>query len=129
MDEPLLDLFWLDAGGHVAATWAGTVAGGRMSGIITSFGEEKFGRFHAGEILLRMVIERCCKTGLTEFDLGVGEAQYKNSWCSRTDLLFDSFVPLTAAGWMHSTVTKTGFRLKRAAKKSDFLSELAGRLR
>jgi CelD/BcsL family acetyltransferase involved in cellulose biosynthesis len=128
-DEPLLDLFWLDAGGHVAATWAGTVAAGRMSGIITSYGEETFGRFRAGEILLRKVIEHCCRRGLTEFDLGVGEARYKSSWCSRTDFLFDSFVPLTAAGWMHSTVTKTGFRLKRAAKQSDFLNDLAGRLR
>jgi CelD/BcsL family acetyltransferase involved in cellulose biosynthesis len=129
MDEPLLDLYWLDAGGHVAATWAGTAAGGRMSGMITSFDEEKFGQYHPGEILLRQVIEHCCKTGLSEFDLGVGEARYKTAWCPRIDPLFDSFVPLTAAGWMHSAIAKTGFRLKRAAKKSEFLSDIADKLR
>jgi CelD/BcsL family acetyltransferase involved in cellulose biosynthesis len=129
-EEPLLDLFWLDAGGHVAATWAGTTAGGRISGIINSFNqEEEFAKHHPGDILLRHLLEHCCKRGLSEFDLGVGEAQYKDRWCPRTDPLFDSFLPLNAQGWMHTAFARTGFRLKRVAKQSKFLSEMIEKLR
>ncbi len=128
-EEPLLDLFWLDAGGHVAATWAGTAAGGRLCGMVNSFDEERFGQHHPGEVMLRLLIEHCCRRGLKEFDLGVGEAQYKESWCPRVDRLFDSFLPLTALGWMHTTAAGAGFRLKRTVKQSRFLTGMADRLR
>lgn len=126
---PLLDLFWLDAGGRVAATWAGTSDGSRMSGIINSFDLGVFAPFQPGEILLRNLIEHLCRSGVREFDLGIGEAQYKRSWCPRTDPLFDSFLPLSAMGWMHTTAAMTGFKLKRAAKQSQFLRALAEKLR
>jgi len=128
-EDPLCDLFWLDAGGQIAATWAGTQANGRMSGMITSFDEERFRCHHAGEIVLRQVIEHCFKAGLREFDLGVGEAQYKTSWCPQTDPLFDSFLPLTTLGWMPATVSRTGHRLKRAAKQSNLLTGVFQKLR
>lgn len=129
MEMPLLDLFWLDAGGRVAGTWAGTAYNGRMSGIINSFDLGVFAPFQPGEILLRHLLENLCRRGMREFDLGVGEAQYKDSWCPRTDQLFDSFLPLSATGWMHTTAAMTGFKLKRAAKQSQFLRALIDRLR
>lgn len=128
-ETPLLDLFWLDAGGRVAATWAGTSDGARMSGIINSFDLGVFAPFQPGEILLRHLVEHLCRSGAREFDLGIGEAQYKRSWCPRTDPLFDSFVPLSAMGWMHTTAAMTGFKLKRAAKQSHFLRALVERFR
>lgn len=128
-DEPLLDLFWLEAGGRIAATWAGTTARGRLSGMINSFDSGNFGQHQPGELILWRLIEDSCNRGLIEFDLGVGEAAYKEAWCPRVDELFDSFLPLSAAGWMHTSVAMTGFRLKRAAKQSKFLRELTDRLR
>lgn len=128
-EAALLDLFWLDAGGRVAATWAGTSDGARMSGIINSFDLGVFAPFQPGEILLRHLVEHLCQSGVRDFDLGIGEAQYKRSWCPRTDPLFDSFLPLSAMGWMHTTAAMTGFKLKRAAKQSQFLRALAERFR
>mgnify|MGYP000613310169 CR=1 FL=1 len=128
-DDPLLDLYWLDTGGQVAATWAGTTARGRLSGIINSFDLGAVAQYQPGEVILRMLLEDACDRGLIEFDLGVGEAAYKDSWCPRIDRLFDSFLPLSASGWMHTSVTMTGFRLKRVAKQSKFLRELSERFR
>jgi CelD/BcsL family acetyltransferase involved in cellulose biosynthesis len=100
-----------------------------MSGIFNSFDLREFAQHQPGEVLLRHLVEVCCQRGYSDFDLGVGEAQYKDSWCPRTDRLFDSFLPLSAAGWMHTSVAMTGFRLKRAAKQSKFLRDLTDRLR
>ncbi|MEJ8573730.1 GNAT family N-acetyltransferase [Microbaculum marinum] len=127
--EPLLDLYWLDAGGQVAATWAGTAAGGRLCGIFNSFDMGDLAQHQPGEVLLRDLLESCCARGLTDFDLGVGEASYKDSWCPRTDRLFDSFLPLSAAGRLHSAAAMSTYRLKRAAKQSKFLGDIANRLR
>lgn len=123
-NEPLLDLFWLDTNGPVAAIWAGTAGGGRMCGIFNSFESRDLWHHRPGELMLGKVIEDCCDRRFMEFDLGVGEAQYKTSWCTQTDRLFDSFLPLTARGWVHTSLASSCFRLKRAAKHSRFLRNL-----
>jgi CelD/BcsL family acetyltransferase involved in cellulose biosynthesis len=128
-DEPLLDLLWIDAGGRVAATWAGTSAGGRMCGIVNSFDLGEFAQHQPGEVMLRQLVEDCCRRGLNEFDLGVGEAQYKYSWCPRTDRLFDTFLGFSAVGWASASVASAGYRLKRSVKKSKTLSDLTNRVR
>jgi CelD/BcsL family acetyltransferase involved in cellulose biosynthesis len=100
-----------------------------MCGIINSFDAQGFSEHQPGEIILRHVVENCCERGLREFDLGVGEAQYKESWCPRSDRLFNSFLPLTAAGWAYTRVASLGSAAKRAVKQSNGLRNVAERLR
>ncbi len=127
--EPHIDMFWLSAGDRVAATWIGTSGGGRTCGIMSSFELGDIARHHPGEVLLRYLIEDRCREGFAEFDLGVGEADYKTHWCPNTDTLFDTFLPLSVSGWARTTYASGCARLKRSVKQSDILSTLSGRFR
>jgi CelD/BcsL family acetyltransferase involved in cellulose biosynthesis len=44
------------------------------------------------------VVRMCCQRGLSEFDLGVGEARFRRLFCTEIEPLFDTFRPLTARG-------------------------------
>lgn len=127
--DPLLGLFWLEAGGKVAATWAGTIFQDRLCGMINSFGVSEFAAYHPGEIVLRQLLEHACEEGLQEFDLGVGEADYKDSWCPRTDPLFDSFLPLSPTGTAYVASARAAYQLKRRIKRWPAAQSLLRRLR
>ena len=40
----------------------------------------------------------CCERGFNKFDLGIGDAAYKQVYCKDAEPLYDSVVPITAAG-------------------------------
>ena len=120
----------LRCAGRVVATLAGTRHRDRFSGMLTSFtADPEFARTSPGELLLSEVMGRCCEAGLSTFDLGIGEARYKESYCPDVEPLFDSLVPLTPRGHVYARLEGARLQLKRAVKQSRWAWRLVGRLR
>ena len=59
--------------------------------------------------------------GLDTFDLGIGEAHYKNLFCRDAEPLFDSYLPLSRAGHLLAVAFKIGGMVKRAIKQHPAL--------
>jgi len=74
-------------------------------------------------------VRNCCERGLGTFDLGIGEAHYKTLFCGDAEPLFDSYLPLTAAGHLPAFAFAVIAMGKRAIKQSSLLWSLvrAGR--
>ncbi|MGE0231258.1 MAG: GNAT family N-acetyltransferase [Flavobacteriaceae bacterium] len=123
-----LDIYWLQVGDDVAATWFGVHHKGRWSGMITSFDTQKYSTLHAAEILIRFMVEDLCRRGFGTLDLGIGEARYKNDWCDGADRLIDIFVPCSPIGLAAAPVLAMTYRAKRFVKQNPRLKSLAMRV-
>ena len=80
------------------------------------------------ELLLAELIHRKCQEGIAVFDLGVGEARYKTSFCDDHDDLVDSFLPLTLKGRFFAQAAQARRALKRRIKRSPTALKLAHRV-
>lgn len=116
---PPIELYALEVAGEPVATYVGALQGQRFSGMATAFtmGSE-VAKSSPGEILLIDLIRLKCAEGVTSFDLGVGEARYKTTICNDSDVLVDSFVPLTAKGRAFAVFSRARRALKRRIKAS-----------
>ncbi|MCC2111180.1 MAG: GNAT family N-acetyltransferase [Hyphomicrobiales bacterium] len=126
---PLLDLAVLRVAGKIRAIYGGGSANGRYSCYFNSIRMDEMVRFSPGELLQNDVIKTCCATGLDSFDLGIGEAQYKTAMCENTDVLFDSFHPLTRLGRAYCAIEAPAHRLKRSVKQNKRTWEAVKKLR
>ena len=117
-----LRLFGLKLDQTYVAIWGVGQHDGVVSGMITSFaGSEALQRCSPGDLLLEWMLRRLCAEGVSQFDFGVGEAQYKSIWSDETIPLFDTHLGLTAKGAALSTLLQAKTRLKRAIKQSPRL--------
>ena len=82
-----------------------------------------------GDLLLMKVIAAQCAAGVRRFDLGIGEARYKATFCDEAIPLFDSFVPASLKGWVYLKLLAVSLRAKRTVKQNGRLFALAKRLR
>jgi CelD/BcsL family acetyltransferase involved in cellulose biosynthesis len=117
----LLELHGLLCGERIVATFGGLSHAGRFSGLLISYdAAPEIARNSPGELLLTEVIAAKCREGFSGFDLGIGEARYKESYCPIDDPLFDSFLPLTLGG--RAFVLRESLRLmaKRSIKQSGW---------
>jgi CelD/BcsL family acetyltransferase involved in cellulose biosynthesis len=123
-----LQFHTLKAGDTVAALFGGMVQGGRFSGMITSFdGDPALARCSPGDLLLLHMIRTMGRDGLTQFDLGIGEAAYKAGYCPQEDHLFDSCFAATAKGAVAGSARMLLTQAKRRIKASPRLFALARR--
>ena len=67
--------------------------------------------------------------GMAAFDLGVGEARYKNECCEITESLFDSALPISVAGRVAAASFLAARRMKQRLKQSPRLFRIAIRAR
>ena len=58
----------------------------------------------------------CCERGLKTFDLGIGEARYKNLFCQDDEPVFDSFVALSPGGRLYVAAARVAQAAKRWIK-------------
>lgn len=114
-----VELHALFCGPRIVATFGGLAHRGRFSGLLISYDlDPAYARASPGELLLVAVLRQKCAEGFESFDLGVGEARYKDAYCPIEDPLVDSFLPLTLAGTVASAASATALRLKRVVKRS-----------
>ena len=118
---PALELHALRCGDRLVATFGGLAHAGRFSGLLISHDDDPvFARLSPGEILLAAVIKDKCAAGVTSFDLGIGEARYKNGFCPLVDPLFDSLLPMSVLGRVLVGFEAMRLTLKRSIKQSTW---------
>lgn len=119
--DPPIELYALSVNNIIVATMGGMVGGGRFCGMFNSIAQGHYAIESPGEQLILNLVKRCCERGLATFDLGIGEAHYKTLFCSDTEPLFDSYLPLTASGRLLAIAFAAGASLKRAIKQRPML--------
>ena len=119
--EPIIELYAALAGDTIIATFGGIMAHGRFSGMFNSIAGPEFRDYSPGELLLSNVVRMCCERGCDRFDLGIGDAAYKQVYCKDGEPLFDSVIPITAAGQIAAPFWRAGLAMKSRIKQSDAL--------
>jgi CelD/BcsL family acetyltransferase involved in cellulose biosynthesis len=103
---------------RILAVFAGMAHHGHFNGMVISFDEDpEIAKSSPGEILLTKVIAEQCRKGLSGFDLGIGEASYKATYCETPIALVDVVFPLTLKGMLYAAVASLRLTLKRAIKQ------------
>lgn len=127
--RPTIELHALRAGDRVVAVYGGGQHHGHFHAMFNSFDlDEEIGKASPGDLLLKAIVEEKCAEGLRGFDLGIGEARYKDTWCPQVEPLFDSILAITALGHAYAAAEKARRHAKRWIKQSDWAWPVAQRL-
>jgi CelD/BcsL family acetyltransferase involved in cellulose biosynthesis len=127
--RPAIELYACTVGDQIVATYGGVVGGGRFCGVFNSIIRDELARKSPGQLLMINLVRMCCQRGLTEFDLGVGEARFKRLFCTEIEPLFDTFRPLSARGSIAALGYRLGYRLKGRIKSSPAIWDAVTALR
>jgi CelD/BcsL family acetyltransferase involved in cellulose biosynthesis len=129
-EEGALELHALNLGGRIIAVFGALASAHRLSGLfIANDGDPEIARSSPGEIMVQAVVADAIARGFSEFDLGVGEARYKDEACEAVEELFDSAFGASARGRLAAWAFLAARRAKRAIKQSPRLKALHARLR
>jgi CelD/BcsL family acetyltransferase involved in cellulose biosynthesis len=97
---------WLELSGlalndRIIATYVGAAHSGRFSAMVNSFDSDPIiAKSSPGDLLLMKLVTAQCANGRTSFDLGIGEARYKMTYCDTTVPLFDALMPMGVVGYI-----------------------------
>lgn len=117
--KPWLELYGLSLGGRVIATYVGAAHYDRFSAMVNSFdGDPVIAKSSPGDLLLMKLVAAQCDLGRASFDLGIGEARYKETYCDTTVPLFDLVMPLGPKGAILAARQTAYSHLKQAIKKN-----------
>jgi CelD/BcsL family acetyltransferase involved in cellulose biosynthesis len=98
--------------------------------MFTSFDDDPvIARCSPGDLLLTDMVRDLIARGVKRFDLGIGEARYKNSFCRDEVALTGVFLPLTFQGRLAGAAMRGAARLKAAIKREPRLLHAAMRVR
>lgn len=122
-------LFALRVGERIVATFGATASRARLAGMFNSFDlDPVIARSSPGELLLVEVIGLACREGLAEFDLGVGEAPYKETYCREVEPLVDTVIGFGPLGWAAAGLIRGAVTAKRHAKERGWHDAVRRRL-
>ncbi len=127
---PRLELHALFVADRIVATFGALSAGDRLSGLFLSYDSDaEIARSSPGELMVHAMVREAIARGLETFDLGVGEARYKDDACEASEELFDSTFAVTPLGRVAALAFKLKHRAKRRIKQSPRLFAFFQRLR
>jgi CelD/BcsL family acetyltransferase involved in cellulose biosynthesis len=126
---PIIELYACSVGDAIVATYGAVVGRGRFCGVFNSMIRNDLARESPGQLLLLNLVRMCCQRGLTQLDLGVGEARFKRAFCPDLEPLFDSFRPLSARGWITALGYRLAYGLKSSIKRSPAVWQTIATLR
>ena len=127
---PAIELHALAAGERIVAVYAGTPHRRRFHAMVNSFDPTpEIARTSPGDLLLMSMMQMMCERGYDTFDLGIGEARYKSSWCDQTEPLVDTLYGVTLKGRAYVLSESVRLRAKRAIKQNKWLWDHAQKLR
>jgi CelD/BcsL family acetyltransferase involved in cellulose biosynthesis len=128
--RPAIELHALTLGERPIAVFGGAVSAHRCSGMFISFEQSpEIARSSPGDLLLAEVIRFRCRRGRRAFDLGVGEARYKNSFCNEVEELVDVTIAVTLRGHAYAAAVSSLLRAKAFVKQTPWLWAMTTRLR
>jgi CelD/BcsL family acetyltransferase involved in cellulose biosynthesis len=90
----------LTVGDTVASAHLGFIGRGRFYYILIGY-DSQFGRYGVGHLLLQHLIDQSVAQGFDTFDLGIGDASYKNKWATHRLALHSHERAVTAAGRLY----------------------------
>jgi len=124
-----LTVWTLEAGGAVRATYLTLRQGNRLIGYSTSISHDELVAYSPGVVLLKNIIaDACADPEIQVLDLGLGDESYKHPW-SEPLPLSDSFLAVTARGWMTLQAIKARQCVKAKIRNSHTLWQLVRKLR
>ncbi len=127
---PTLELHALTLDDRIVAVLAAGLNGGRLQGNFNSFDDDpEIAKSSPGDILLTHVLRDACARKIAAFDLGVGDARYKATFCNEVEPMADAFFAPGFVGLAAKPVFAAAMRLKTAIKRDARLKALIGRLR
>lgn len=124
-----LRLGYLKSGDRTEATFNGIRFRGRFYVLLSSIGGGRARRWSPGKLLLLHQIREACESGLTVYDLGVGEAPHKLDWSDERIDLIDSFIAFRLSGRLVTLPLSAKAALKRVIKTNPVLWDLARSVR
>ena len=96
---PVLELHALMSGARIVATFGALAQADRVCGMFISYDPDpEISRCSPGQLLILETIRNLGARGFATFDLGVGEARYKDENCEAEEPLFDAAVAVTPLG-------------------------------
>jgi len=126
----MIELRVLRCGERIVAVFGGMAHARRYCGIVTSYDQDvEIARSSPGEWLILDIVRDLHDRGFQMFDLGVGEARYKDVCCEIREPLFDAALAFTAKGRLASIGFTLARRAKRWIKRRPWAWSLAQRLR
>jgi CelD/BcsL family acetyltransferase involved in cellulose biosynthesis len=129
-DAGVIEIHALRLSGRIIATYVGLAMDGRFSALANSYDmDSEIARCSPGDILLHALLRNLVERGFASFDLGVGEARYKEAVCDETIELFDLVIPVTPRGALAAPVLRAFLDGKRLVKQTPWLSRLLGNAR
>ncbi|QQR39181.1 GNAT family N-acetyltransferase [Devosia rhizoryzae] len=127
-ERPALLVHSLMANGAVTATSWGTTAGDHYSLYINSTESGDASRFSLMSILIADLMDDLIDMGITSFDIGLGDFHYKARW-TEPQPVYNSLLPLTAAGRLAALALTGRSELKRTIKQNPKLWQAASGVR
>jgi CelD/BcsL family acetyltransferase involved in cellulose biosynthesis len=124
-----IDIHALECEEEVIAIFAGVADGNRYSMMFNTYTMSANARFSPGLILMRNIIDHYASLGYRALDLGIGSDSYKRLFCKSDEVLFDSFIALSARGRMAASAMGALNRTKRMVKHNPALLDMAQKLR
>jgi len=97
----------LTVGDTVASAHLGFIGRGRFYYIFPAY-DTQFGRYRVGHLLLQHLIDQSVTQDFATFDLGIGDASYKNKWATHRLALQSHERAITAAGRVYLQMRRVG---------------------
>ena len=97
----------LIVGDTVASAHLGFIGRGRFYYIFPAY-DTAFGRHRVGHLLLQHLIDQSVTQDFETFDLGIGDASYKNKWATHHLALHSHERAVTAAGRVYLQMRRVG---------------------
>ncbi|MHA7773374.1 GNAT family N-acetyltransferase [Roseibium sp. M-1] len=129
LTSPIMDLWFLETGGAIRATYLCLEDGGTLYAYSNSIAHDDMLANSPGLVLIKSIIAHACAAPhLAVLDLGLGEERYKTDWAEPVPLK-DSLLAITLKGRVGLYLEAGRLRLKAAVRKSSLLWPLVRRLR
>ncbi|MGO9430106.1 GNAT family N-acetyltransferase [Rhodoblastus sp.] len=127
---PAVELHALTLGGRVIATLAAGLNGGRLQALFNSFdADPPIAQCSPGEILLSHVLRDACARKVTAFDLGLGDARYKKTFCDDVESMADTLFAPSFFGLLAQPFFVASLVAKTTIKQNPSLWRLFDRMR
>jgi CelD/BcsL family acetyltransferase involved in cellulose biosynthesis len=128
--SPILELHALMSDERIVATFGALAHTDRFCGMLISYDSDpKTSRCSPGQLLILEVIRDLSARGVATFDLGVGEARYKDANCEAEEPLFDAAIAVTTVGLIFGECALLRQRVKRWVKRTPWVWRLADAVR
>jgi CelD/BcsL family acetyltransferase involved in cellulose biosynthesis len=122
----VLELHALKSGARIVATLGGVAQNDRFCGMFISYdADPEIARCSPGQLLILEAVRNLSARGFATFDLGVGEARYKDANCEADEPLFDAAIAVTPLGYIAGAAALLQRRVKRWVKHTPWARGLA----